>query len=98
MFKRTKFFVGISLLTQALTCICTFVVLAFKKKSLWKAFLALGAASGVAGGYLTISALKSDRKFKKVLKAVDELCAPDDEDYEPEAIPTDETACEDEFE
>ena len=57
MLKRTKFFIGISLIVQSLTFLVTFIVLAAKKKSLWKTFLAVGLAGGTAGVLLTVSAL-----------------------------------------
>ena len=99
MFKKTKFFTGIALLVQSLTCLTVFLALLVKKKSLWKTFLAIGIVGGVAGGYLTISALKHDRKFRKVIEAVDDLCDYDDDTYEEiPTIPVDDTASEDEFE
>lgn len=97
MFKKTKFFVGIALLVQSLSCIVVFICLLAKKKSLWKTFLAIGLAGGLAGTYCTFSALKHDRKFKKVLEAVDDLCDYDDEEEIPE-VPVDDTASEAEFE
>ena len=99
MLKRTKFFIGVSLMVQSLTFFITFIVLAVKKKSLWKTFLAVSLTGGAVGTALTVSALMSDRKFKRVLDAVDDLCAPDGSD-EPISleIPVDETATESEFE
>jgi hypothetical protein len=51
MFKKTKLFVGISLLVQAASAIVMFIFLIAKKKSIAGAFLALAALSGAAGGY-----------------------------------------------
>ena len=96
MLKRTRFFIGISLIVQSITFLVTFAVLAVKKKSLWKTFLAVGAAGGIAGVWLTVSALKQDKKFRRVLDAMDDLCAPDDVEH-PD-VPVDETADESEFE
>ena len=99
MFKRTKFFVGVSLLAQSLSFIVACIVLAAKKKSIWKTVLAIGLAGGAAGTFLTVSALRSDRKFRRVLAAVDDLCAPDEDDeFVIEAVPVDDTANEAEFE
>ena len=52
MFKKTKLYVGVSLLVQAVTSLVMFFILLGKKKSIAGAFLALAAVSGAAGGYL----------------------------------------------
>ena len=52
MFKKTKLYVGISLLVQAVSSVVMFFILLGKKKSIAGAFLALAAVSGAAGGYL----------------------------------------------
>ena len=96
MFKRTKFFIGVALQAQAITFMVLFIVTAIKKKSLWKAFLATSLISGAVGSALTTSSLMQDKKFRRVIEAVDDLCAPDD--YVPEEVPVDETADETEFE
>ncbi|MBQ7160873.1 MAG: hypothetical protein IJR90_04105 [Clostridia bacterium] len=98
MFKRTKFFIGVSLLAQSISFFVVFIVLAVKKKSLWKTFFAAGLIGGTVGAVLTVSSLMKDRKFRRVLEAVDDLCAPDA--YEPSEveIPVDDTADETEFE
>jgi hypothetical protein len=52
MFKKTKLYVGVSLLVQAVCSVVMFFILLGKKKSIAGAFLALAAVSGAAGGYL----------------------------------------------
>lgn len=52
MFKKTKLYVGVSLLVQAVCSVVMFFILLGKKKSVAGAFLALAAISGAAGGYL----------------------------------------------
>ena len=52
MFKKTKLYVGISLLVRAVCSVVMFFILLGKKKSVAGAFLALAAVSGAAGGYL----------------------------------------------
>lgn len=52
MFKKTKLYVGVSLIVQAITSLVMFFILLGKKKSIAGAFLALAAVSGAAGGYL----------------------------------------------
>ena len=98
MFKRTKFFIGVSLLAQSISFFIVFIVLAIKKKNLWKTFFAAGLIGGIAGCALTVSSLMRDRKFRRVLEAVDDLCAPDDFDPTDVDIPIDDTADETEFE
>ena len=101
MLKKTKFFVGLSLLVQSLTFLIIFIILWAKKKSLWQTFLVIGLAGGVSGVLLTYQALKEDKRFKAMMKAVDTLCDYDDnydahtEDIE---IVTDDTASESDFE
>ena len=98
MFKRTKFFIGVSLLAQSVSLFIICIVLAVKKKSIWKTLFAAGAVGGIIGGALTVSALMRDRKFRRVLEAVDDLCAPDDPETGSLNVPVDETADETEFE
>ncbi len=52
MFKKTKLYVGVSLVVQAVCSVTMFFILLGKKKSVAGAFLALAAISGAAGGYL----------------------------------------------
>ena len=98
MLKRTRFFVGVSLLAQSISFFFICIVLAIKKKNAWKTYFAAGSVGGIIGGFLTVSALMRDRKFRRVLEAVDDLCAPDDFGAEKVDVPVDETANEAEFE
>ncbi len=100
MLKKTKFFVGITLLVQSVTFLTIFVILWAKQKSLWRTFLIVGLAGGVAGTLLTYKAVKEDKQFKAMMAAVDNLCDYDDgydmtDDVE---ILTDDTASEEDFE
>ncbi len=52
MLKKTRLYVGISLIVQAFTCLFMFLILCAKKKSVASAFLAVAAMNGVAGVYL----------------------------------------------
>ena len=52
MFKKTKLYVGVALVVNALTSFITFIILLCKKKSSAGAFLAFSAMSGAAGAYL----------------------------------------------
>ena len=51
MFKKTKLYVGVALVVNAVTSLITFIILLFKKKSSAGAFLAVSAMSGAAGAY-----------------------------------------------
>ena len=99
MLKKTKFFVGLTLLVQSLTFLTIFIILWAKQKSLWKTFLVIGLAGGVAGTILTYKAVKEDKQFKAMMAAVDNLCDYDEDyDYEDVEILTDDTASEEDFE
>ncbi len=52
MLRKSRFFVGISLMVQALSCLIMFIILCVKKKSLSVAFLALATMEAAAGAYL----------------------------------------------
>ena len=60
MFKKTKLFVGVSLLVQAVTSVVMFLILLGKKKSIAGAFLALAALTGAAGGYILYDCKKEE--------------------------------------
>lgn len=98
MLKKTKFFIGISLLVQSLTFIIVFIILWAKQKSLWKTFLIVGLAGGVTGTVLTYKALKEDKQFKAMMAAVDNLYDYEDGYDEDVEILTDDSASEADFE
>lgn len=62
MNKKVKFTVAVSMLVQAVSFVVVFFILAGKKKSLAKAFLAMAAVGGVAGTGLMISYLKDEKE------------------------------------
>ncbi len=49
MNKRTKFFIGVTLIISAITTTVTFISLCFKKKSALAALAALATAEGIIG-------------------------------------------------
>ncbi len=99
MLKKTKFFVGLTLLVQSLTFLTIFVILWAKQKSLWKTFLVIGLAGGVAGTLLTYKAVKEDKQFKAMMAAVDNLCDYDEDEADDGfEVMTDDTASEEDFE
>ena len=52
MIKKTRLYVGISLVVQAFSFLIMFLILCTKKKSVAAAFLAVAAMQGAAGAYL----------------------------------------------
>ena len=74
MFKKTKLFVGISLLVQAVSSIVMFFILLAKKKSIAGAFLALAALSGAAGGFLLYDCKKDEELSFGCVGCDDEDC------------------------
>ena len=63
MFKKTKLFVGVSLLVQAVSAMFMFFILIGKKKSISGAFMALATVCGVAGAYLLSDCKKDEELF-----------------------------------
>ena len=104
MLKRSRLFVGISLVVQAISFFCMFLILWAKKKSVASAFLALSAAEGAAGAYLLYQ-LKAEQEEQfdpnDYLDEYDEFDLDDsmitDEAPEIIEIPVDESATEEEF-
>ena len=52
MLKKSRFFVGIALMVQAVTLTVFFILFMFKKKSIAAALLAVAALEGATGAYL----------------------------------------------
>ena len=99
MLKKTKLFIGIAFLVQAVTFLTIFVVLWIKKKSISKTFLIIGLLGGVAGTILTVKALKEDKQFKAMLAAVEGIYDFDESDAIDEIeVLVDDTASEQDFE
>ena len=102
MLRKSRLFVGITLVVQAISFLCLFFILFAKKKSIAGAFLALSAAEGAAGTYLLYQ-LKEERKKARDSEYFDEIDEFDLDDSmisdEPELIeiPVDESATEEEF-
>ena len=60
MFKKTKLYVGVSLLVQAISAVFMFLILVGKKKSISGAFMALATVCGVAGAYILYDCKKDE--------------------------------------
>ena len=85
MFKKTKLFVGVSLLVQAVSAIFMFFILIGKKKSIAGSFMALATVCGVAGGYLLYDCKKDEElSFGCLDYDEDYDCCDDDIDLDEE--------------
>lgn len=97
MNKRTKFYIGVTLVVSAITAMITFIALCFKKKSALAALAALAATEGLVG-----LALIEDNNILKRKKTV-VIEVEDDTQEEPEAeriefdVPKDDEATEEDF-
>ena len=96
MNKRTKFYIGVTLVVSAITAMVTFISLCFKKKGALAALAALAAAEGMIG-----LALIEDNNIIKRTKVVieeelDEEVIEEEpiQDYE---VPKDEEATEEDI-
>lgn len=100
MFKKTRFYVGLTLLVQSFTFFAMFIMLFTKKRSVTGALLAIASAGGIIGTYLIYRQL-SDSMSEQLKTAVEDLCDDSEEpaaEPEPEVvIPVDDTVDENEF-
>ena len=62
MLKRSRFYVAIALIVQAVTLSVLFIFFLFKKKSVAAALLAIAALEGATGAYL-LAQIKEDEEF-----------------------------------
>jgi len=93
--KKTRLFVGIALVVQAISFVFMFIILCAKKKSIAAAFLAVAAMEGCAGGYL-LWQYKQDLIEEEEKFGADFL-ADDDFDFDDEAIHADLFGDEEDF-
>ena len=63
MFKRSRFYVAIALLVQAVTLCVLFFFFMFKKKSVAAALLAIAALEGATGAYLLAQIKEEEDEF-----------------------------------
>ena len=63
MLKRSRFFVGIALMVQAVTLAVLFIFFMFKKKSVAAALLAIAALEGATGAYLLYQIKEEEEEF-----------------------------------
>lgn len=75
MNKRTKFYIGVTLVVSAITTTVTFIALCFKKKSAVAALAALAAAEGLIG-----LSLIEDNNVLKHKKSPETVTVPTEEE------------------
>ena len=92
MIKQTRFYVGLMLLVQAVSCFFLVICYLFKdKKNTAGPFTILGIVSAAAGGILIAEKVRERVEDELILEAMNEM-----RDEYP-VIPVDETADEAEF-
>ena len=69
---KSKFYIGIALIVQAVSMIILFFTQLKKSKSLATAFLAVAAVSGAVGGYLVATGAKEEDEKNEMLEALRE--------------------------
>ena len=95
MHKQTRFYLGVMLIVQAVSCF--FLVIAYlikDKKNTASPFMILGLISAVAGGILVSEKVKENYDSELILNAMNNICEDDEFRH---SIPVDETADEEEF-
>ena len=68
--RRQKEAIGFSMLISALVMMVSFLVLAFRKRSIWAALLAVAAAEGVAGYLLLTDPMPAKHRKGRRKKAI----------------------------
>ena len=63
MQKKSKLYIGISLVASAITLTATFIVLCIKKKNVGKAILAIAAIESGVGAAMILSHLEDENKL-----------------------------------
>lgn len=95
MLKQTRFYLGLMMLVQAVSCFFLVIAYLFKdKKNTAGPFTILGVISAIAGGFLVAEKVKERLEAELILDAMNDIC--DEDDVIP-AIPVDDTASEAEF-
>ena len=95
MLKQTRFYLGLTLIVQSISCFFLVIAYLFKdKKNTASPFMILGIISAVAGGFLVAEKVKERYESELILDAMNDIC---DDDAFRHDIPVDEDADETEF-
>ncbi|MBE6636433.1 MAG: hypothetical protein E7618_01375 [Ruminococcaceae bacterium] len=96
MLKQTRFYLGLMLIVQAISCFFLVICYLFKdKKNTAGPFTVLGVLSAVAGMFLIAEKVKEHFEAEQILEAMDDIC--EDDLSETHTIPVDDTATESDF-
>ena len=98
MIKKTKLYVGISLIVQSFSFFIMFFMLWRQKKSIANTFFGVGFLGSITGIVLVFQAVKQDKRFKKMIMAMDRLYDEEKDTDSSIQVPVDDEATEDEFE
>ena len=97
MIKQTRFYLGLMLIVQSISCFFLVICYLFKdKKNTAGPFTVLGIVSAVAGGFLVAEKVKERFEEELILEAMGEICD-DNPAHHAHDIPVDDTADETEF-
>lgn len=101
MIKKTKFYIGIALLVQAITFLILFIMVFSKKRSFGGALLAISAAGGIAGAILVYKQAVEEFDSKKINSIVEDyeqgFSNDDNDEIIIQEVPIDDTVDEAEF-
>ncbi len=100
MLKKTRFYVGLTLIVQSISFIVLSIILFVKQKRNYAGLmLGFGAAGGIAGVVMIYKQIKRVIDDDRILEAMDELLDESDnyKPYQRREIPIDDTASEAEF-
>lgn len=92
MFKKSKLYIGISLIVQAVSFLILFFSFRNKKKSLAATFFVTALTGGIIGGLCLYSHSRDEAKYRR-MKIIDDAYQQDDD--ETDAFSEDNTAFED---
>ncbi|MBQ7499647.1 MAG: hypothetical protein IJT91_02005 [Clostridia bacterium] len=98
MIKKTKLYIGISLIVQSFTFFVMFFMLWRQKKSIANTFFGAGLIGSITGAVLIYKTIRQDKRFKKMIFAMDKFYHGDFDNDGDFSIPVDDEATEDEFE
>ena len=95
MIKKTKLYIGISLIVQSFSFFVMFCMLWRQKKSIANTFFGVGLIGSIVGVVLVYKTIRQDKRFKNMISAMNKLYDDSDNDF---SVPVDDEASEDEFE
>lgn len=97
--KKTRFFIGLSFLVQAISAFFLMVVFLYKnRKNTAGAFMALGCLSGLLGSVMVYRQIRAQMEDSRLARAIDSICEEEtQEEVQKPEIPLDDTANEAEF-